>query len=183
MDRRARHPPDGGGHRRAIRIQDKGLRDPTTERDLADGIGPARQLAAAGAVLTLGSDSNAVVDLIEEARGLELDERLRTQRRGHWTAAELLTAATADGHASLGWPAAGRLASGALADFVTVSLDSVRLAGVGPATMLESVVFAATAADVSDVVAGGRQIVAEGRHTLVPDVPAALRSAVGAVTR
>jgi formiminoglutamate deiminase len=156
---------------------------PTTERDLADGIGPARELADAGCALTLGSDSNAVVDLIEEARAVELDERLRTERRGHWTAAGLLRAATADGHASLGWPDAGRLASGALADFVTMSLDSVRMAGAEPATLLEYVVFAATAADVRDVVVSGRQIVAEGRHALLGDVPAALAAAIKEVTR
>ena len=156
---------------------------PTTERDLADGIGPARELADAGSALTLGSDSNAVVDLFEETRAVELDERLRTERRGHWTAAELLRAATADGHASLGWPEAGRLTPGATADFVTLSLDSVRLSGAEPATLLESVVFAATAADVRDVVVGGRRIVAGGRHTLLDDVPAALDTAFKAALR
>src|SRR5262249_27365994 len=39
---------------------------PTTERDLGDGIGPAQVLKAAGVRLTLGSDSHAVIDLIEE---------------------------------------------------------------------------------------------------------------------
>ena len=34
-----------------------------------------------------------------------------------------------DGHAALGWPEAGRLETGALADFTTVALDSVRTAG------------------------------------------------------
>ena len=34
---------------------------PTTERDLADGIGPARRLRAAGARLAVGSDSQAVI--------------------------------------------------------------------------------------------------------------------------
>jgi formiminoglutamate deiminase len=153
---------------------------PTTERDLADGIGPARALTRAGARLTLGSDSNAVVDLFEEARGVELDERLRSERRGHWRAADLLGAATACGHESLGWPKAGRLAKGSVADFVTVSTDSVRLAGVEP--LLEAVVFAATAGDVRDVIVGGRRIVAEGRHLLVDDVPGALAASIAAVT-
>src|SRR6266540_803546 len=53
---------------------------PTTERDLADGIGPARRLVDAGCPLALGSDSHAVVDLFEEARAVELDERLATGR-------------------------------------------------------------------------------------------------------
>ena len=63
---------------------------PTTERDLGDGIGPSRALRDAGSPLTLGSDSHAVIDLFEEMRAVELDERLATQQRGHWTAAELL---------------------------------------------------------------------------------------------
>ena len=156
---------------------------PTTERDLADGIGPGRALADAGSPLSLGSDSNAVVDLWEEVRGVELHERLRSETRGHWSAADLLRAVTVDGHASLGWPEAGRLSAGAPADFVTVGTDSVRLAdaGVGTGTLLESVVFAATAADVREVVIAGRRVVTGGRHALVEDVPAALRSSIAAV--
>jgi formiminoglutamate deiminase len=153
---------------------------PTTERDLADGIGPARALADAGAALSVGSDSNAVVDLLEEARAVELDERLATQRRGHWPAADLLRAATAGGAVALGWPETGRLEPGALADWVTVGLDSVRLAGARPETLLESALFAATAADVRDVVVGGRRVVRDGRHATI-DVPRALDEAIGAV--
>lgn len=153
----------------------------TTERDLADGIGPARSLAEAGAPLVVGSDSHAVIDAFEEVRAVELDERLRSGRRGHWSAAELLQAATADGHAVLGWPEAGRLADGALADFVCVALGSVRLAGARPETLLESTVFAAGAADVSDVVVAGRPVVAGGDHLLLSDVAAGLDSAIEAV--
>jgi len=154
---------------------------PTTEADLADGIGPASQLAAAGSPLTLGSDSHAVIDLLEEARRLELGERLVTRERGHFTAAELAVAATLTGHASLGWPAAGQIAPGALADLVAVDLNSPRTAGASPETALESVIFAATAADVTDVVIGGRDVVRDGRHQLLGDVPAQLSAAIAAV--
>jgi formiminoglutamate deiminase len=154
---------------------------PTTERDLADGIGPARALAEAGSPLSVGSDSHVVIDLFEEARAVELDERLRSERRGHWGAAELLDAATRSGHERLGWPEAGRLAAGALADFVTIGLDSVRLAGAQPATLLESLVFAGAAADVRDVVVGGRHVVVDGRHALVGDVAGELRASIEAV--
>jgi formiminoglutamate deiminase len=151
---------------------------PTTEADLADGIGPARALAAAGCPLSLGSDSHAVIDLLEEARRVEMGERLVSGQRGNFTAAALAEAATVAGHACLGWPEAGQLAPGALADLVTVSLDTPRLAGAGAATALESVIFAGTAADIRSVVAGGVDVVAEGRHLLVPDVPAALAGAI-----
>lgn len=154
---------------------------PTTERDLADGIGPAVALQRAGSPLSLGSDSHAVIDLLEEARAMELDERLRTRTRGHWTAAALLRAASADGHAALGWQDAGILQPGALADFTTIALDSVRTAGAVPRLGAETAVFAASAADVRHTVVGGRQVVRDGAHVLVPDVPAALADAVEAL--
>jgi formiminoglutamate deiminase len=135
---------------------------PTTERDLADGVGPARALCDAGAPLTLGSDSHAVTDLFEEARAVELDLRLRTRQRGQFTPAQLLHALTVSGHASLGFPDAGALASGQRADLVAVRMDSVRTAGTPP----DAVVFAASAADVTDVVIDGRHVVREGRHML-----------------
>ncbi|MEU8432775.1 formimidoylglutamate deiminase [Streptomyces sp. NPDC029216] len=154
---------------------------PTTERDLADGIGPAGRLQRAGSPLSLGSDSHAVIDLLEEARAMELNERLRSHARGHWTANALLTAATADGHASLGRPDAGRLEVGALADFTTIALDTVRTAGPLPRLGAETAVFAASAADVRHTVVGGRHVVRDGAHTLVGDVAGALSEAIAAV--
>jgi formiminoglutamate deiminase len=149
---------------------------PTTERDLADGIGPSLALRDAGVELTLGSDSHAVIDLFEEARGVELDSRLATHARGHFDGASLLAAAT-DGHARLGFADAGRLAVGAPADLVAVRLNSVRTSGALPETALDTVVFAATAADVTDVVSGGRHVVEAGRHVL-GDVGLLLRNAI-----
>jgi formiminoglutamate deiminase len=146
---------------------------PTTERDLADGIGPSRRLLEAGSPLTLGSDSHAVVDLLEEMRAVELDERLATQRRGHWSADELLTAATSTGHASLGFHGTGRIAVGAPADLVTVDLESRRTAGTGRGA--ESVVFAASAADVTHVVCAGRVLDIEpDGHLLARTIDAVL---------
>lgn len=132
---------------------------PTTERDLGDGVGPSLALRDAGSRLTLGSDSHAVVDLFEEMRAVELDERLVSRRRGAWRSDELLRAATVDGHASLGFRDAGRIAVGARADLVTLDLASPRTAGCGPSP--ETAVFAASAADVRHVVSGGR-VVFEG---------------------
>ena len=153
---------------------------PTTERDLADGVGPARRLVDAGARLTLGSDSQAVIDLFEEARGVELHERLHTGVRGHHRAADLLRAATADGHASIGWPEVGTLTVGAAADLVTVDLGSVRLAGTDPDHVVEAVVFAGAAADVHHVVVGGEVVVAGGRHVRL-DVAGELDRTVSAL--
>lgn len=133
---------------------------PTTERDLADGIGPARRLLDAGAHLSLGSDQHAVVDLIEEARALEMHERLDTLQRGRFTPEQLLGAVTA--HDTIGWADAGRVEVGARADLVAVRLDTPRTAGSDPAQVLLS----ATAADVDTVIADGEVIVREGRHRM-----------------
>jgi formiminoglutamate deiminase len=154
---------------------------PTTERDLGDGLAPAWDLTEAGCVLTLGSDSHAVIDLLEEARGVEFCERLARQSRGVFSAGALLMAATSGGHASLGWPDAGEITPGAWADLVTVSLDSVRTAGTVAEYAAEVAVFGATAADIRDVVISGREVVRGGVHLLVPDVPAELSAAIGAV--
>jgi cytosine/adenosine deaminase-related metal-dependent hydrolase len=154
---------------------------PTTERDLGDGLAPAQALAAAGCPLTLGSDSHAVVDILSEARGVEYAERLARRSRGHLTAEALMCAATSAGHTSLGWPDAGEIAPGARADLVTVSLDSVRTAGAPGDVALEAAVFAATAADIRDVVISGRDVVRDGVHLLVPDVPGELSRSIRAV--
>lgn len=137
---------------------------PTTERDLADGIGPARQFHDAGVHLSLGSDQNAVIDPFEETRGLEMHERLLSNERGRFTLGELMTSASAAGYASLGWFDGGALCVGALADFVVVRLDSLRTAGSRPGQVL----LTATGPDVTFVVVGGRPIVVEGRHRFGP---------------
>ncbi|MBV9921438.1 MAG: formimidoylglutamate deiminase, partial [Pseudonocardia sp.] len=147
---------------------------PTTERDLADGIGPARALHDAGVPLSLGSDQHAVVDLIEEARALEMHERLASGERGRFRPTELLAVLT--NHAPLGRPDAGRLTVGAPADLVAVGLDTVRTAGADPAQIL----FAATAADVDTVLVDGNPVVEDGVHR-IGDVGALLASAIAAL--
>ncbi|MGY1666372.1 formimidoylglutamate deiminase [Geodermatophilus sp. SYSU D00696] len=147
---------------------------PTTERDLADGIGPARALLDAGASLSLGSDQHAVVDLLEEARVMEGHERLATLRRGRFTPGQLLAALTA--HRSLGWADAGRIAPGARADLVVLCTDTVGTAGALP----EQVLLVASRADVDTVYVDGVPVVQGGRHRL-GDVGALLTAAVDRV--
>jgi len=144
---------------------------PTTERDLADGIGPARALADAGSPLSLGSDQHAVIDLLEEARALEMHERLGTLSRGRFSLGELLSAATR--HESLGWDDAGRLEVGARADLVAVRLDSRRTAGSAP----EQIMLSASASDVDTVIVEGSAVVTGGQH-LLGDVGSLLQRAI-----
>lgn len=135
---------------------------PSTEADLADGVGEFRRLRDAGSPLCLGSDQQAMTDLLGEARMLETSQRLTTGERGRFRPAELVEALTVAGHRALGWADAGRIAPGQRADLVAVATDSPRTAGCAP----EQLVLCATAADVHTVVAGGRVIVSEGRHVL-----------------
>jgi formiminoglutamate deiminase len=144
---------------------------PTTERDLADGIGPARRLSDAGSPLSLGSDQHAVTDLLEEARALEMNERLASLQRGRFRPEELLAAATR--HESIGWDDAGRLEVGSRADLVAVRLDSRRTAGSAP----EQIMLSATGADVDTVIVDGKTVVTDGHH-LLGNVGALLQKAI-----
>ena len=126
---------------------------PTTEADLGDGIGPALALASAGAPMALGSDQNAVIDPFLEMRGLEMGERLASQKRGRFAPAELLTGASTGGYAALGL-GRHRLQPGDPCDLVEISTTSVRTIGSVP----EQLALTATASDVVRVVVGGRLV-------------------------
>ncbi|MDX6738965.1 formimidoylglutamate deiminase [Actinocorallia sp. A-T 12471] len=151
---------------------------PTTERDLADGIGPAAAFRDAGCDLTLGTDQHVSTDMCAEARAVEWGERLKSGKRGTFTAFELLTAATSTGHEALGWPDAGRLEPGARADLVTIALDSLPLTGTDPALAAESAVFTATPSTIHHVVASGRTIVRNSHHLLLPHLEPNLNTTI-----
>ena len=136
---------------------------PTTEADLGDGIVPATRLRAAGASLALGSDSNAVIDLVQEARLLEMDERLAGQARLRLNDVDgrlwptLLDAATRGGAGSLGVAdELGTLAVGRPFDAVTFDLRHPFLAGIDPSYALDAIMAAGTAAVVRHVFVGGQ---------------------------
>lgn len=131
---------------------------PTTERDLGDGIGPARALADAGVLLSLGTDSHAVIDPFEELRGLELNERLARQARGQFAPVELVDAAAR--HGAIGRGEHGVIRVGAPADLITVDTSTVRTTGSDPA----GVPLCATSADVRDVMVAGEWVVRDGAH-------------------
>lgn len=151
---------------------------PTTERDLADGIGPALALRHVGAPLNVGSDQHAVIDLIEEARAVEMHERLTSHKRGQHTPVQLLEMLTSAGQRALGWGDAGSLSVGARADLVCLRLDSVRTVGSLP----DQVLLTAATADVDTVVVDDRVIVRGGTHASI-DVPNALGGAISRLWR
>ena len=106
---------------------------PTTERDLADGIGPARRLPTPAARSRIGSDSHAVIDPFEELRGLETSERLATQRARPLDRGRAARRSARPGR---------RIAVGEPADLVTIDTGTPRTAGTGADE--HTAVFAAT---------------------------------------
>jgi formiminoglutamate deiminase len=127
---------------------------PTTERDLGDRVGPLRALASAGCALNVGSDSNAVIDILEDARGMELDQRRAFGRRVLHQPEDLLRAATVGGMRSLGWDA-GELKAGMLADFITLDQRGGSWRELSPSYL----VFGFSGHDVTNVVVGGKTVV------------------------
>ncbi len=152
----------------------------TTERDLADGVGPAGQLLTAGARLCVGSDAHMMIDLLEEGRAIELDHRLVSGSRGHVSVTQIAQALTSGGARSLGWDA-GAIAPGKLADFAVIDLQSPRTAGATSGETLPHVIFAATGADVRTVVRGGVVVVDDSRNLRVPDTGLALETAINKI--
>lgn len=151
---------------------------PTTEADLADGIGPAGTLFSYGVPLCIGSDENVSIDPFEEIRQLDAHERLATGRRDTFEPADLLEMMTSNGQKACGWSSSGRLEVGCNADFVVLGLDFPRLAGVNP----DSAVLVAASDDVSDVFVSGQRVVENGRHrngapsAVIADLTARLRA-------
>jgi formimidoylglutamate deiminase len=133
---------------------------PLTEANLGDGIADLPAILARGGRVSLGTDSNARISMLEEMRWLEYAQRLRLERRGVCVDGEgdvarvLLAAATANGARALGLDA-GRIAAGALADFVVVDLDAPALRGASDDDLLATLVFGAGDETLAEVCVGG----------------------------
>jgi len=140
---------------------------PLTERNLGDGVVPADRLVAAGARLALGADSLAEIDLLGEARALELQLRLVRGERNVLDeppgslASRLLGAATGGGMASLGVEG-GTLAPGEPADFIAIDLDDPSVAGAAPDALLPTIVFALARTAIVAVHVAGEPVIAAG---------------------
>jgi formimidoylglutamate deiminase len=145
---------------------------PTTERNLGDGTLPADQYTSAGVRISLGSDSNVQINLLEDARSLEYHLRMQKLERAVLPAKHLFSCATEAGARSLGAPG-GSLEAGRPADFFTIALDDPSMAIPGDANpdfLLSHIVFSAERTAVRDVVVGGKFILRDGRHPLAGEI-------------
>jgi formimidoylglutamate deiminase len=152
---------------------------PTTERNLGDGVVPVDGYFQAGVPISLGTDSQIQIDLLEDARELEYHLRLQRSQRNVLApagdesrsslATRLFACTTAGGAQSLGFNG-GKLESGSPADFFTVDLDDPSIAGASADDLLTNIIFSLSRNAVRDVVVGGKRIVEDGRHAAQDDI-------------
>jgi formiminoglutamate deiminase len=145
---------------------------PLTEASLGDGIFPAREFCGAGGRFGIGTDSNILIGVADELRQLEYGQRLKHHERNVLslrprlsTGRALFDAALTGGTQALA-QASGGLVQGERADIVTLDANHPSLAGRSRDAVLDGFIFAAGAAAIDCVWAGGRKLVENGRHAL-----------------
>ncbi len=159
---------------------------PGTERDLADGFLPASSLHAAGVRVAIGTDSQTIIDPLEEIRLIEYHERLRRTERVLLSgtvgdrlenAPVLLRMGSEHGAASL-QVNAGAIEAGREADLVSIDLTDLTLSGHTPNSLAAMLAFTAHPHIVRDVWIAGRQVIAERQHRHSGDITNRYRAAV-----
>ena len=140
---------------------------PTTERNLGDGVVPADLYFKANVPVSLGTDSQTQIDLLEDARALEYHLRLQKVERNVLApenetshsalAARLFECATVNGAKAIGFNG-GKLEVGAPADFFTVDLNDLSIAGASQDDLLANIVFSLARTAIREVVVNGKQL-------------------------
>jgi formimidoylglutamate deiminase len=161
---------------------------PTTERNLGDGIFPADTAARLGIPIAFGTDSQAQINILEDARQLEYHLRLRDQQRGildasarsDWPSQEpiataLLNAGTRNGYTALGLRG-GTLAAGEPADFFTVDLNDLSILGMDAESLAAQAVFVVSRTAIREVAVQGRLILEGGQHSHGAEIRARYRA-------
>jgi formimidoylglutamate deiminase len=143
---------------------------PTTERNLGDGIFAADRVMKTGVRVALGSDSQAQIDPLEDARELDYHLRLAHQQRAildqigkQSLAVRLFDSATVNGARALAVPT-GDLAPNSCADFITIDRRDISIAGHSAENLLPLIVFGLNRTAIRDVAVNGNLIVRDGQH-------------------
>ena len=153
---------------------------PTTERNLGDGIVAADEFMRLGVRHALGSDSQAQIDPLEDARELDYHLRLAQQQRAILDqipargsavpiASRLLECATVHGAQALG-VASGTLHPGEYGDMLTIDLQDLSIAGHDEQSLLPLIVFGMQRSAIRDVVVNGRFILCDRHHPLEEEI-------------
>lgn len=133
---------------------------PLTEGNLGDGLADLPALLSDPGAVSLGTDSNARISMLEEMRLLEYGQRLTRERRGvarddgGQVARTLFRMATAGGASALGLDV-GAIRQGARADFLLLDLTAPSLEGWSEETLLDAWVFGGGDETVAGTVVGG----------------------------
>jgi len=140
---------------------------PTTERNLGDGVVPTDLYFKSNVPVSLGTDSQIQIDLLEDARELEYHMRLKKMERNVLApenetgasalATKLFECATVNGAKAIGFDG-GQLEAGAPADFFTVDLNDISIAGASTDELLANIVFSLSRTAIRDVVVNGKQL-------------------------
>lgn len=151
---------------------------PTTERNLGDGTLAADRVMSAGIAIALGSDSQAQIDPLEDARELDYHLRLRDQQRaildsidGTPIAQRLFSCATTNGAGALSVKS-GDFSPGLFADGFTVDLGHPSIAGNSAEDLLPMLVFSLNRTAIRDVLVHGALLVKDSVHPLQGEIVA-----------
>jgi formimidoylglutamate deiminase len=142
---------------------------PTTEANLGDGFLPSTALLEHNVRISLGTDSHAQIDLFQEARNVDMQQRLLLKQRNplarfgqtsslkQRTSDVLWPMMTTNGYQSLGIHG-GTLTPGALADFIVVDLSHPACLGSKPEDLLDTLILAGQPDAIKAVFVNGKAV-------------------------
>jgi formimidoylglutamate deiminase len=145
---------------------------PTTEGNLGDGFSDLPNWLRGKVAMTIGSDSHASRDALEEIRWLEYGQRLQLRQRNISAAPDVASGSSAqrllglalEGAADAAGLGVWGLCVGARADALVLDLQHPSLLGIAQPYWLDALVFSSPSQPWRDVLVGGSWVVKDGQH-------------------
>lgn len=160
---------------------------PTTEANLGDGFFPLADFLGNGGRIAIGSDSNGLIDPIEEARWLEYGARLVGQQRNiaanesdPHTGSALFKAIQKGGAQALGQKT-GVIEVGYRADIIIV--DNILLNQVPEKNILDALIFSGNRTDIKHVMVAGKWCIKDRHHPREEDITANFKKTMTRLTQ
>jgi len=157
--------------------------NPVSNLKLGCGVAKLPEMLEAGVRLTLGTDSVASNNSLDQFEDIKLATILHRGVRHDAAAvkaADVLDIATRRGADAIGFPETGALEAGRFADVIAIDLGTTRATPMG--SLVSHLAFSASGEDVRHVFIGGRHVYANGEH-LTLDAPDILARAGAAAAR
>jgi 5-methylthioadenosine/S-adenosylhomocysteine deaminase len=155
--------------------------NPVSNLKLGCGVAKLPEMLEAGVRLTLGTDSvasNNSLDLFEEIKLATILHRGVRHDAAAVKAADVIDIATRRGAEAIGFPEAGALEVGRLADIIALDLSTTRATPMG--SLVSHIAFSASGEDVRHVFIGGRHVYAAGQHLTLDAADILARAAASA---